>query len=81
MPVLSSRTVRASPSRSIAVPPLTITPERAARETPEMRAIGAARISGQGVATTRTATARTASPLAAQAIAAIARVTGRKTAA
>ena len=73
--------MRASPSRSIAAPPLTITPSRAARETPETIAIGAARISGQGVATTSTATARTASPLAAQATAAIASVSGRKTAA
>ena len=37
--------------------------QRAARETPETIAIGAARISGQGVATTSTATARTGSPL------------------
>ena len=37
-------------------------PGRAARETPETSAIGAARISGHGVATTTTASARTASP-------------------
>ena len=54
-------------------PPLTITPRRAARETPEISAIGAARISGHGVATTSTATARTASPEAAQAIPAASR--------
>ena len=42
-------------------------PRFAARETPEMRATGAARISGHGVATTSTARARTGSPLSAQA--------------
>ena len=63
VPVLSSRTVCASPSCSITPPPLTITPARAARDTPAMNAIGAARISGHGVATTSTATARTGSPL------------------
>ena len=59
VPVLSNRTVRASPSVSIAPAPLTITPDRAARERPDTSAIGAARISGQGVATTTTASART----------------------
>ena len=44
---------------------------------PEVIAIGAARIKGQGVATTRTATARTASPDNAQASPATARVTAR----
>ena len=67
VPVLSNRTVRARPSASIAAAPLTITPRRAARETPETSAIGAARISGHGVATTTTASARTGSPLAAHA--------------
>jgi hypothetical protein len=42
-------------------------------------AIGAARISGQGVATTSTARARVGSPETAQAIAAMARLSGRKT--
>ena len=67
VPVLSNSTVRASPSVSIAPAPLTITPARAARESPETSAIGAARISGHGVATTTTASARTGSPLSAQA--------------
>ena len=67
VPVLSNRTVRASPSVSIAPAPLTITPARAARERPETSAIGAARISGHGVATTTTASARSGSPLIAQA--------------
>ena len=61
--------------------PLTMTPARAARETPETSATGAARMSGQGVATTSTARARTGSPLAAHAAAAITSVTGRKIAA
>ncbi len=51
---------------------------RAAREIPEMSAIGAARISGHGVATTKTASARIASPDRAQATPAIAVVNGRK---
>ena len=67
VPVLSSSTVLASPSRSIAVDPFAMMPRFAARETPEMRATGAARISGHGVATTSTARARTGSPLSAQA--------------
>ena len=54
-------------------------PRRAARETPETSATGAARMSGHGVATTSTARARTGSPLAAQAIPASASVTARKT--
>ena len=61
--------------------PLTMTPTRAARETPEMSAIGAARISGQGVATTKTASARSESPLMPQATPAVTIVTGRKMAA
>ena len=63
VPVLSRITVRASPSRSIAAPPLTMTPTRAARDTPERMATGAARMRGQGVATTSTARPRTGSPL------------------
>ena len=78
VPVLSNSTVRAWPSVSIAPAPLTITPLRAARESPETSAIGAARISGHGVATTTTASARTGSPLSAQARPAVASVTGRK---
>ena len=56
-----------APSRSIAPPSLTTTPARAVRDMPETIAIGAARISGQGVATTSTASARTGSPLSAHA--------------
>ena len=78
VPVLSSSTVRAPPRASITGAPLTMMPRRAARETPETSATGAARIRGQGVATTSTARARTGSPLAAQAIAASTSVTGRK---
>jgi hypothetical protein len=78
---LSSSTVLAQPSFSIVPPPLTTTPARAARESPEISAIGAARISGHGVATTKTARARTEEPEAAQAAPAIAAVTGRKKAA
>ena len=72
---------RARPRASIAAPPFTITPARAARDTPEMNATGAARMSGHGVATTNTARARTASPLAAQAVPATSAVSGRKNAA
>jgi hypothetical protein len=46
-------------SRSSAPPPLMTTPTRAARDSPDMIAIGAASSSGHGVATTSTATART----------------------
>ena len=79
VPVLSSSTVRARPSCSITPPPLTITPPRAAREIPATNAIGAARISGQGVATTKTASARTGSPDSAHASPATSTVSGRKT--
>ena len=78
VPVLSNRTVLACPRVSIAPAPLTITPNRAARESPDTSAIGAARISGHGVATTTTASARTASPLTAQAAPASSSVAGRK---
>ena len=78
MPVLSNSTERASPSCSIVAAPLTTTPARAARERPEISAIGAARISGHGVATTKTASARTGSPETAQATAATIIVAGRK---
>ncbi len=81
VPVLSKSTVRARPSASMTAPPFTITPSRAARETPEMKAIGAARMSGHGVATTSTATARRGLPLMAQADPATTSVTGRNTAA
>jgi hypothetical protein len=81
VPVLSSRTVRALPSRSIAPAPLTTIPARAARERPDISAIGAARMSGQGVATTKTASARTGSPDTTQAAPATNAVVGRKNAA
>ena len=55
--------------RSRAPPPLMTTPICAARDSPDMIAIGAASSSGHGVATTSTATARTGSPLTAQATA------------
>ena len=42
-------------------------PARAARESPATNAIGAARISGHGVATTMTASPRVGSPEASQA--------------
>jgi hypothetical protein len=53
-------------------------PRLAALEMPATIAIGAARISGQGVATTSTARARTASPLIAHARTATTSVTGTK---
>ena len=81
VPVLSSNTDRALPSRSIVAAPLTTTPARAQRERPELSAIGAARMSGHGVATTNTASARTGSPDKAQARPATTAVTGRKIAA
>ncbi len=73
--------MRASPSCSSAPPPFSTIPADAARDRPETKAIGAARISGQGVATTSTASARTGSPLSAQAAPAIASVSGRNSAA
>jgi hypothetical protein len=78
VPVLSSNTERASPSFSIVPAPFTMTPARAARDNPEMSAIGAARINGHGVATTNTDSARTGSPEIAHAIVATTIVAGRK---
>ena len=77
VPVLSSSTTLTAPRASIAAAPLTITPRRAAADTPDTRATGAARISGQGVATTSTASARTGSPLPIQAAVAATSVTAR----
>ena len=77
VPVLSNSSTRPAASRSSARPPFTTTPREAIRVSPEVIAIGAARIKGQGVATTRTATARTASPDNVQASPATARVTAR----
>ena len=55
-----------------------MTPLRAARDRPETSAIGAARISGHGVATTTTASARTGSPLSAHARPATTSVIGQE---
>ena len=76
VPVLSNRITRPAASCSSAPPPLITTPTRAARDRPDMIAIGAASSSGQGVATTSTATARTGSELSAQAAPATAIVSG-----
>jgi hypothetical protein len=76
VPVLSRISVVHRARRSSTPPLLTTTPRRAAADSPETKATGAARMSGHGVATTRTATARSAPP-AAQAIPATARVSGR----
>ncbi len=62
VPVLSKSRTSAPARRSRTPPPFTTTPRLAARASPDTMATGAARISGQGVATTRTATARTGSP-------------------
>ena len=61
VPVLSNSITRPEARRSRAPPPLITTPMCAALDSPDMIAIGAARSSGQGVATTSTATARTGS--------------------
>ena len=76
VPVLSTRSVVHSARRSSTPPFFTTMPQRAAADNPETMATGAARISGHGVATTRTATAR-AGPPTAQAMPATARVSGR----
>ena len=62
VPVLSNMTVCVRASASSGPPPLIRMPWRAARETPAMKATGAARISGQGVAATSTASPRSGSP-------------------
>ena len=76
VPVLSSSTVVHWARRSRTPPFFTTIPRRAAADRPETRATGAARISGQGVATTRTATARVAPP-SPHATPATARLSGR----
>ena len=76
VPVLSSSTVVHRARRSSTPPFFTTIPRRAAADRPETRATGAARMSGQGVATTRTATARAAPP-SAHATPATARLSGR----
>src|SRR5690606_14678501 len=62
-------------------PPVTLTRWRAAGDTTDTGATGAARISGHGVATTRTATARTGSPETSQASPASTSDSGRNQAA
>ena len=81
VPVLSSRTVVAAPRRSRTPAPFTMIPARAARESPPTNAIGAARISGHGVATTITASHLFGSPVAAHAMPPTTSEKGRKTAA
>ena len=76
VPVLSSSTVVHRARRSSTPPFFTTIPRRAAADRPETRATGAARMSGHGVATTRTATARAAPP-SAHATPATARLSGR----
>ena len=76
VPVLSSNSVVHWARRSSTPPFFTTTPRCAAAERPETSATGAASMSGQGVATTRTATAR-AGPPSTQAAPATARVSGR----
>ena len=79
VPVLSNSSTDPRASVSSAPPPFTMMPRRAAREIPATMAIGTARISGQGVATTSTARARTGSPVRAHAAAAMTSVTGTNT--
>jgi hypothetical protein len=78
VPVLSNSSTRPPARRSSAPPLLTTIPRRAAREMPATIATGAARIRGQGVATTSTASARTASPDTSQATPATPSVMGTK---
>jgi hypothetical protein len=54
----------------------TTMPRRAASDTPPMIATGIARISGQGVATTKTESARVAEPETMYAMAATSRASG-----
>jgi hypothetical protein len=78
VPVLSNRTVRARAIASSARPPLTRIPRRAGWATPAMKATGAARISGHGVAARRTARLRMRSPEINHAMLAMTTVIGRK---
>ncbi len=77
VPVLSRISVLIRASASSGLAPLIRTPKCAARDRPATKATGTARISGQGVATTRTATARIGSPVNHQAAVASATVTVR----
>ena len=78
VPVLSNSMTRPAARASSAPPPLMTTPMWAARDSPDMMAIGAASSSGHGVATTSTATASTGSPLTAQDTPARTSVSGTK---
>ena len=75
VPVLSKATVLASDSFSIVVPFLTKRPLRELRLIPPTKAIGAAKMSGQGLATTKTSAKRVISPEMNQAAPAISRDT------
>jgi hypothetical protein len=77
VPVLSNIAVRTRASASNGPPPLMRMPRRAACDTPAIKATGAARMSGQGVAATRTANPRIGSPDRNQAMPAMTSVTGR----
>ena len=79
VPVLSRNSVRARASRSSAPPPFTSTPLPAQRDSPDTIATGTPRISGHGVATTRTARPLTGSPLSHHAIPASAMASGVNT--
>ena len=74
VPVLSNSTVWARASASSGPPPLTRMPRRADWATPAMKATGAARMSGHGVAATNTARLRMRSPEISQATKATASV-------
>lgn len=78
VPVLSRNICLMPASASRVTPSLISIPRRAAREIPDMMAIGTASIKGHGVAATKTASARKASPLMYQAVAAISNVKGMK---
>ena len=71
VPVLSKAIVLANESCSKVVPVLTIIPLRLERLIPEIKAIGAAKINGQGEATTKTSAKRIGSLETNQAIEAI----------
>ena len=81
VPVLSKRTVSTRLIDSKIPPPFITAPLFADCDRPATIAIGTARISGQGVAATKTATALSISPVINQAIPATASATGTKRAA
>ena len=79
VPVLSKISVWIRAKASSGFAPLISTPKCAARDRPATKATGTARISGQGVATTKTATARIGSPVNHHAAVASVTVTARNT--